>query len=61
MDIYQCAHHEKVDSMAKKSEVTSKGVASKAAKIMKDPKASKAMKSVAASALTQSPDKKKKK
>ena len=47
--------------MAKKSEVTSKSVASKAAKIMKDPKASKAMKSVAASALTQSPDKKKKK
>ncbi len=46
--------------MAKsKGESTSKSVASKAAKILSDPKSSKAMKSVAASALTQAPNKKK--
>jgi len=44
-----------------KNEKTSKSVASKAAKILKDPKSTKVMKSVAASALTQAPDKKKKK
>ncbi len=44
-----------------KNEKTSKSVASKAAKILKDPKSTKLMKSVAASALTQAPDKKKKK
>jgi hypothetical protein len=41
------------------NEKTSKGVASKAAKVLSDPKSSKAAKSVAASALTQRPDKKK--
>lgn len=46
--------------MAKKrNEQTSKKVASKAAKILRDPSSSKAEKSVAASALTQAPDKKK--
>lgn len=35
------------------NETTSKTVASKAAKILNDPKATKAMKSVAGSALTQ--------
>jgi hypothetical protein len=44
-----------------KSEKTSKSVASKAAKILSDPKSTKAMKSVAASALTQAPNKGKKK
>jgi len=39
--------------MAKKGEVTSKSVASKTAKILANPKSSKAAKSVAASALTQ--------
>jgi hypothetical protein len=39
-----------------KNERTSKSVASKAAKILRDPKSSKAQKSVAASALTQAPD-----
>ena len=39
---------------------TSKKVASQAAKILNDPKSTKAEKSVAASALTQAPDKKKK-
>ena len=43
------------------NEKTSKNVASKAAKILKDPKSSKDQKSVAASALTQTADKKKKK
>jgi len=43
-----------------KSEHTSKRVASKAAKILGDPKASSAAKSVAGSALTQRPDSKKK-
>ncbi len=45
--------------MAKKNEQTSKKVATKASEILKDPKSSKAMKSVAASALTQAPNKKK--
>ena len=44
-----------------RNEKTSKSVASKAAKILRDPKASKAAKSVAGSALTQAPDHKKKK
>lgn len=42
-----------------KSETTSKSVASKASKILNNPKSSKAEKSVAASALTQRPNKKK--
>jgi hypothetical protein len=42
-----------------KNERTSKAVASKAAKILRDPKSTKAEKSVAASALTQAPDHKK--
>lgn len=41
-----------------KNEKTSKSVASKAARILRDPKATKAEKSVAGSALTQAPDKK---
>ncbi len=41
-----------------KNERTSKSVAAKASKVLKDPKSSKAMKSIAASALTQSPDSK---
>lgn len=44
-----------------KNEKTSKDVASKASKLLKDPKSSKNVKSVAASDLTQAPDKKKKK
>lgn len=40
-----------------KNEKTSKSVASKAAKILRDPRATKAQKSVAGSALTQAPDK----
>ena len=44
-----------------KNEKTSKAVASKASKILKDPKSTKAEKSVAGSALTQAADKKKKK
>ncbi|WP_293612366.1 hypothetical protein [Ponticaulis sp.] len=44
-----------------KNEKTSKAVASKASKILKSPSSSKAMKSVAASALTQAPDKKSRK
>jgi len=44
-----------------KNEKTSKLVASKASKLLSDPKSSKIVKSVAASALTQAPDKKKKK
>ena len=39
-----------------KDEKTSKSVASKAAKILRDPKSTKTQKSVAASALTQAPD-----
>lgn len=42
-----------------KTERTSKVVASKASKLLKDPKSSKTVKSVAASALTQAPNKKK--
>jgi hypothetical protein len=42
-----------------KNEKTSKSVASKASKILKNPKSSDDMKSVAASALTQAPDRKK--
>lgn len=47
--------------MAKKprNETTSDKVASKAAKILRDPSSTKAEKSVAASALTQARDKKK--
>lgn len=41
------------------NEVTSKSVASKAAKVLSNPKSSKAMKSVAGSALTQRPNRKK--
>ncbi len=44
-----------------KNEKTSKSVARKIGKILKDPKSTKPMKSVAASTLTQAPDKKKKK
>lgn len=44
-----------------KSEQTSKSVASKASKILSDPKSTKEMKSVAASVLTQAPNKSKKK
>ncbi len=43
-----------------KNEKTSKSVASKAAKILRNPSSTKAQKSVAASALTQAPDKGKK-
>lgn len=43
-----------------KNEKTSKEVASKASKVLKDPKSTKDEKSVAASALTQAKDKKKK-
>ncbi len=45
---------------SKKNESTSASVASKASKLLSDPKTSKAVKSVAASALTQAKDKKKK-
>ena len=44
-----------------KNEKTSKTVASKASAILKNPKSTKAEKSVAASALTQAKDKPKKK
>jgi hypothetical protein len=44
-----------------KNEKTSARVATEASKVMKDPKSTKMEKSVAASALTQAPDKKKKK
>jgi len=43
-----------------RNEKTSKKVASKAAKVLRDPKSSKAAKSAAGSALTQRPDRKKK-
>lgn len=39
-----------------RNEKTSKGVACKAARILRNPKASKQAKSVAGSALTQAPD-----
>lgn len=42
-----------------KNEKTSKSVASKAGKLLGNPKTPKAVKSVAASALTQAPDRKK--
>ncbi len=42
-----------------RNEKTSKKVALIASKLLKDPKISKAVKSVAASALTQAPDRKK--
>lgn len=41
-----------------KDERTSKKIASKAAKTLRDPKASKEAKSIAGSALTQAPNKK---
>lgn len=41
-----------------KNEKTSKSVASKASKILRNPKSTKAQKSVAGSALTQAPDRK---
>lgn len=41
------------------SEVTGKKAASAASKVLRDPKASKAAKSAAGSALTQRPDRKK--
>ncbi len=44
-----------------KNERTSKSVATTAAKMLADPKSTKAMKSIAASALTQAPDRKKRK
>jgi len=44
-----------------RNESTSKKVASKAAKILSNPKSSKEMKTVAASALTQRPNKGKRK
>jgi len=44
-----------------KNEQTSKEVASTAGKILRNPKSSKDAKQVAASALTQAPDQKKKK
>ena len=47
--------------MPKRNEQTSPGVASKAGKILSDPKSTKAEKSVAASVLTQAPNKPKKK
>ena len=43
------------------NEKTSKKMASAASKVLRDPKSTKAAKSVAASALTQAADKKKKK
>ena len=46
--------------MPKKSEVTSKKAASAAAQVLRDPKASKAAKSAAGSALTQRPNRNKK-
>lgn len=46
--------------MTKKNEQTSKKVASKAAKILSSPSATPAQKSVAGSALTQAPNRKKK-
>lgn len=47
--------------MARRDEKTSPRVASKASKILSDPKSTKAEKSVAASALTQTRNKPKKK
>ncbi len=42
-----------------KNEKTSKSVATKASKVMRDPKATKGAKSIAASALTQAPERRK--
>lgn len=47
--------------MTKKNEQTSKKAASAASKVLKDPKSSKDAKTAAGSALTQAPDKGKKK
>ena len=44
-----------------KNEHTSKSVAAQAAKVLRNPRSSKAMKSIAASALTQTPDRRKQK
>lgn len=44
--------------MAKRSEVTSKRAASAAAKVLRNPRSSKAAKTAAASALTQRPNRK---
>ena len=44
-----------------RNEKTSKSVASKASKILRNPKSSKAAKSVAGSALTQAPNRKERK
>jgi len=49
------------DSMPKKDEKTSKDVAAKASKLLKDKKTPKDVKAVAGSALSQAPDKPKKK
>jgi len=46
-------------TMAKRNEVTSKGAASAAAKVLRNPRSSKAAKTAAASALTQRPNRKK--
>ena len=46
--------------MPKNKEVTSKRAASAAAKVLRNPKSSKAAKTAAASALTQRPNRKKK-
>lgn len=43
-----------------KNERTSKSVARKASKVLADPASSKTMKSIAASALTQAPDRRRK-
>lgn len=45
--------------MAKKQEVTSKGAATAASKVLRDPKSSVAAKTAAASALTQRPNRRK--
>lgn len=47
--------------MAKKNEQTSKKAATAASKVLKNPKSTKDAKTAAGSALTQAPDKKKKK
>lgn len=46
--------------MKAKNESTSRRIASKAAKLLANPKTPKAVKTVAASALTQAPDRKRK-
>lgn len=52
--------NQKIVSVMAKNESTSKNVGTKASKILRDPKSTKDQKSVAGSALTQRPDKKKK-